>query len=302
MSMHCKLRSTCALLATLLLSRILLAQSPNADLILLHGHILTADGSDSVAQAIAIRGSVPGTRIIDLHGHTATPGLIDTHAHIAEGGVEELCGVKLSDATSVAEIVARVKAKIALVKPGEWVTGSGWDEGKLTERRYVTAADVDAVVPNNPVWLMHTTGHYGVANSFALKLAHITGETADPTTGTIDRDARGNPTGVLKEDSAMELVTRLIPPTTPEQMRQGILYIQKVLHSEGITAVKDPDITQVHWMPTSRSSTRDSSKSAFAFCGTRVQRSSRRAKHWPRSNLSRACPRVSATTACFPAA
>ncbi|HEX2665319.1 MAG TPA: amidohydrolase [Candidatus Acidoferrum sp.] len=263
MSMQCKLRSTCALLATLLLSRVLLAQSPNADLILLHGHILTADGSDSVAQAIAIRhgiivkvgtdaevlefgGNGPGMRIIDLHGHTATPGLIDTHAHIAQGGVEELYGVKLSDATSVPEIVARVKAKIALVKPGEWVTGLGWDEGKLAERRYVTAADLDAVAPNNPVWLSHTTGHYGVANSFALKLAHITRATADPTAGTIDRDAHGNPTGVLKE-VAMEPVERLIPPTTPEQMRQGILYIQKVLHSEGMTAVKDPGITRLQW-------------------------------------------------------
>src|SRR5215472_6509465 len=264
MSTHCKLRSTCALLATLLLSPILLAQSPSADLILLHGHILTVDGSDSVAQAIAIRhgiivkvgtdaevlefaGDVPGMRVIDLHGHTATPGLIDTHAHIAAGGVGELYGVKLSDATSVAEIVSRVKAKIALVKPGEWVIGSGWDEGKLAERRYVTAADLDAVAPNNPVWLSHTTGHYGVANSFALKLAHITRATADPTAGTIDRDAHGNPTGVLKEDSAMEPVRRLIPPTTLEQMRQGILYIQKVLHSEGMTAVKDPDIHQMHW-------------------------------------------------------
>src|SRR5215470_5497016 len=260
MSMHCKLNSTCALLATLLLTRILLAQNPNADLILLHGHILTADDSDSVAQAIAIRhgiivkvgtdaevlefaGDVPGMRVIDLHGHTATPGLIDTHAHIAAGGVGELYGMNLSDATSVAEIVARVKAKIALVKPGEWVIGSGWDEGKLAERRYVTAADLDAVAPNNPVWLVHTTGHYGVANSAALKLAHINAGTGDPPAGTIDRDASGNPTGVLKEDSAMEPVTRLIPPTTPEQMRQGILYIQKVLHSEGITAVKDPDIT-----------------------------------------------------------
>src|SRR5215472_4099740 len=264
MSMHCKLSSTSALLATLLLSRVLLAQSPNADLILLHGHILTADSSDSVAQAIAIRhgiivkvgtdaevlefaGNVPGMRIIDLHGHTATPGLIDTHAHIAEGGVEELYGVKLSDATSVAEIVARVKAKIALVKPGEWVTGSGWDEGKLAERRYVTAADLDAVSANNPVWLVHTTGHYGVANSLALKLAHITDATADPTAGTIDRDSHGNPTGVLKEESAMEPITRLIPPITLEQMRQGILHIQHVLHSEGMTAVKDADIGQLHW-------------------------------------------------------
>jgi hypothetical protein len=163
------------------------------------------------------------------------------------GGVEELYGVKLSDATSVAEIVARVNAKIALVKPGEWVTGSGWDEGKLAEHRYVTAADLDSVAPNNPVWLIHTTGHYGVANSLALNLAHITAATADPAAGTIDRDPHGNPTGVLKEGSAMHPVTNLIPPTTPEQMRQGILYIQQLLHSEGMTAIKDPDIQQIHW-------------------------------------------------------
>jgi predicted amidohydrolase YtcJ len=243
---------------------ILPAQTPAADLVLIHGHILTVDANDSVAQAIAISrgvivkvgtdaevlefaGHASGTRIIDLHGHTATPGLIDTHAHIADGGVEELYGIELSDATSIAEIVARVKAKIALVKPGEWVTGSGWDEGKLAEHRYVTAADLDAVAANNPVWLIHTTGHYGVANSLALKLAHITASTPDPAAGTIDRDAHGNPTGVLKEVSAMEPVTSLIPPITAEQMRQGILYIQQVLHSEGMTAVKDPDIYQLHW-------------------------------------------------------
>jgi len=264
MSLHRKLDSTCALLATLLSIRILHAQSLTADLILLHGHILTVDAKDSVAQALAIHhglivkvgtdaevlefaGSAPGTRIIDLHGHTATPGLIDTHAHIADGGVEEIYGVQLSDATSVTEIVARVKAKVALIKPGEWVTGSGWDEGKLDERRYVTAADLDGVAPNNPVWLIHTTGHYGVANSLALKLAHITAATADPKAGTIDRDRHGSPTGVLKEETAMEPVIRLIPPTTPEQMRQGILYIQQVMHREGMTAVKDPDIYQIHW-------------------------------------------------------
>ena len=264
MSLHRKLSVSSVLLGTLLFTRLLPAQKPAADLVLIHGHILTVDANDSVAQAIAVRhgvivkvgtdaevlefaGKAPGARIIDLHGHTATPGLIDTHAHIADGGVEELYGIKLSDAASVAEIVARVKAKIVLVKPGEWVTGSGWDEGKLAEHRYVTAVDLDAVAPDNPVWLIHTTGHYGVANSLALKLAHINAGTADPTAGTIDRDPRGNPTGVLKEDSAMRPVTSLIPPITSEQMRQGILYIQQVLHSEGMTAVKDPDIHQLHW-------------------------------------------------------
>jgi predicted amidohydrolase YtcJ len=264
MLLHRKLTASGALLVSLLSARILSAQDLTADLVLIHGHILTVDANDSVAQAIAVRhgvivkvgtdaevlhfaGNAPGTRVIDLHGRTATPGLIDTHAHIADGGVKELYGIKLSDAASIPQIVTRVKTKVAIVKPGEWITGSGWDEGKLAEHRYVTATDLDAIAPNNPVWLVHTTGHYGVANSLALKLAHITASTADPKAGTIDRDSHGNPTGVLKEDSAMELVTSLIPPVTLEQMRQGILYIQEELHREGMTAVKDPDIYQLHW-------------------------------------------------------
>lgn len=242
----------------------LFSQNTPADFVLIHGQILTLDAKDSVAQALAIQrgvivkvgsdkeilefaGKSQRFRVIDLQGHTATPGLIDTHAHIADGGVNELYRVQLSDATSVADIVSRVKAKIAQVRPGDWVTGAGWDEGKLAEHRYVTAADLDAVSQNNPVWLVHTTGHYGAANSAALKIAQISAATADPVAGTIDRDTHGNPTGVLKEESAMRLVTQFVPPTTPEQMRNGILHIQDVLHSEGMTAVKDPLIEQIQW-------------------------------------------------------
>ena len=231
------------------------------DLILFHGRVLTVDSHDSIAQGIAIRdgkiiavGSDPdilrmagaATRRIDLHGRTATPGLIDSHAHIADAGVVELYHVDLSDASSVAEVVRRVKARIAGLKPGEWLQGDGWDEGKLDERRYVTAADLDPVSPDNPVWLTQTTGHYGAANSAALRLANISAESKDPPAGTIDRDSRGLPTGVLKE-SAQDAVLGLIPPPTAQQQREAILKSIEDLHREGITAVKDPAIGRPVW-------------------------------------------------------
>jgi predicted amidohydrolase YtcJ len=230
-------------------------------LILFHGRILTVNAQDSVVEALAIRdGKIIAlgtdqevlrladstTKRIDLHGRTATPGLIDSHAHIAEGGVDELYHVHLSDASTVAEVVRRVKAGIAALKPGEWLQGDGWDEGKLAERRYVTAADLDGVSAHNPVWLTHTTGHYGVANSTALRLAKISASSQNPPAGTIDRDAGGAPTGVLKE-SAQDAVLDLIPAPTDQQQRSGILKSIDELHREGITAVKDPSIGQPVW-------------------------------------------------------
>jgi predicted amidohydrolase YtcJ len=240
------------------------AAAPSArapDLILAHGTVLTVDSRDSVAQAIAIRdGKVlevgadrdilalagPRTRLIDLHGRTATPGLIDSHAHVAEGGLGEVTAIQLGDATTVAGIVQRVRATAAQLKPGDWIQGEGWDEGKLVEHRYVLAADLDAAAPGNPVWLEHTTGHYGVANSYALRLAKVTAATPDPAAGTIDHDRAGAPTGVLKE-GAESLVTALIPPPSMEQRRQGLLKLIGILHSEGMTAIKDPDDSQDDW-------------------------------------------------------
>jgi predicted amidohydrolase YtcJ len=235
------------------------AQTP--DLILIHGKILTVDAKDSVVEAVAIangkivalgstaeiqRRAGPATRIVDLHGLTATPGLIDTHGHFASGGVDELFNVVLSDISNVNDALNKLREKAATLKPGEWLVGAGWDEGKLAERRYLLASDLDKVTPNNPVWLTHTTGHYGVANSYALRLAHITSSTPDPTAGTIDRDAQGQPTGVMKE-SAQELIVKLVPPTTPEQWQRGILHSIQGLHREGMTAVKDAATTPPMW-------------------------------------------------------
>ncbi|MBI3790761.1 MAG: amidohydrolase, partial [Gemmatimonadetes bacterium] len=234
-----------------------------ATLLLLNGRVLTVDDADRVAQAVAIRGNrivgvgtdaemlklaAPGARRIDLHGRTVTPGLIDAHVHFARGGVEQIVNVALSypGVKSIKDVVAAVAARARTTPAGRWVQGSGWDEGKLDERRYVTAKDLDAATTTHPVFLEHTTGHYAAVNSRALALAGITRDTKDPPGGTIDRDANGEPTGVLKE-SAQGLVERLIPRTSAKDLERGIAQIAKQFNAEGMTAAKDPGIDDETW-------------------------------------------------------
>jgi predicted amidohydrolase YtcJ len=230
-----------------------------ADTILVHGTIITMDTADSIAEAVAVRDgkileagteqavmkrATDSTHIIDLRGRTATPGLIDAHLHFAS--VDPIYSIDLSKVKSIEEVVRLVGERVAKAKPGEWIRGQGWDEGKLAERRYIHAADLDRAAPDNPVWLEHTTGHYGVADSVAMRMAHINADTPNPQAGTIDRD-EGRTTGVLKEAAATEMVTKLIPAYSRSQMRDGYLTLMAELNREGITALKDPGIEPENW-------------------------------------------------------
>jgi predicted amidohydrolase YtcJ len=233
-----------------------------ADLVLTHGRIITMDPKDRIVEALAVSdGKIvqvgtndviqklvgPDTRVIDLAGRAVTPGLIDAHAHVVDTGLTDLFELKLSDTQSIRGILDRVAQRAAAAKVGEWIVGRGWDEGKLAERRYPTATELDRASPNNPVWLNNTTGHFGVANSRALKLAGIDASTRAPPAGVIEHGTDGQPTGILKE-AAMDAMFAVIPPYSIEQRRGGIEYMLPLLHAEGMTGFKDPDISQEDWV------------------------------------------------------
>ena len=235
----------------------------DADIVLYNGNVLTVDTNDSVHEAVAIKGdrikavggskeimalAGPKARRIDLKGRTVTPGMLDTHLHLTSGSERDNYEVNLSypNAKNMADVAKAVKEHIDHAQKGEWVQGSGWDEGKLAEKRYIYARDIDAVSPDNPVVLTHTMGHYMTANSVALKLAGITRDTPDPPGGTIDRGPDGEPTGVLKE-YAKALVTDHVPGYTAAQMHDAVAATAQRAANECLTGIKDPGIHQEEW-------------------------------------------------------
>ena len=241
----------------------LVAQQPRADLILVNGRILTVDSADRVVQAVGISGNrivavgtnadveraaSPNARRIDLAGRAVTPGLLDAHDHFSGGGAERLYVLDLSypNVKSIADVAAAIRTKAVALGKGAWIQGRGWDEGKLVERRVMTAADLDAASPDNPVVLTQTTGHYVVANSAALRMAGLTKDTRDPPGGTIDRNPDGTPTGLLRENAA-GLVRRLVPSRSAAETEAGIRDFAKAFNAEGMTGLKDPGISTEAW-------------------------------------------------------
>ena len=222
-----------------------------ADLVLTGGHVHTVDAAQPRAEAVAVRGERivavgsaadvralmgPRTRVVDLAGRLLLPGFQDAHIHPISAGVDRLqCDVR--EARGRAGVLDMIRAYVAARPDDDWIIGSGWymaDFENGTPRR----EDLDAIVPDRPAFFPNRDGHSAWVNSKALELAGIDRDTPDPDDGRIERDPDGTATGCLHEGAA-ELVERLMPRATPEQMGRGLRIAQEYLHSLGITAWQD---------------------------------------------------------------
>jgi predicted amidohydrolase YtcJ len=224
--------------------------SPN--LVALRGHIYTGDPAKPWVEAFAVCDeriartgtsaeieamAVPGTRRLELGGRTAVPGFNDSHVHLIDGGTE-LTEVDLRNAKSPQEVAKLIADFVRTQPKGRWILGGFWDHESWPDKTLPTRALIDAVTPDNPVFVQRLDGHMGLANAVALTLAGITRDTPAPEGGAIVRDAAGEPTGILK-DNAADLVTRLVPPATLDETMAKARAALKHAASVGITTVQD---------------------------------------------------------------
>jgi predicted amidohydrolase YtcJ len=233
---------------------------PAADLILTHANIWTVDPSHPRAQAVAVlggrivavgtdadvqawRGSQ--TRVIDVDGKLLLPGFNDAHVHFVSGGAQ-LDRVQLNDAASPEEFAHRIAERVKTTPKGAWIRGGNWDETKWNPPQLPTKELIDPITGDTPVFVERYDGHMGLANSAALRAAGITAQTSDPPGGTIVRDAKGSPTGALK-DAAQDMLVKFIPPMTHDERLHAAKRALAHAASLGVTSVQnmDPDYADI---------------------------------------------------------
>lgn len=209
-------------------------QFVSAIAVLYNGQIQAAgtdkDALNNVCDAIGER--------VDLHGAFVMPGFNDAHTHIAFAGQQKLT-VDLDNIPSLADMQAKIKTYAAALAPDEWITGGGWDHTKWAGKTLPTRQDLDAVTGSHPAYLERTDGHIAIVNSAALAAAGISGKTVAPQGGKIDLDAKGEPTGIIREGPALALVQEHIPKPSAERRRKALALAMQDAVSHGVTSVQD---------------------------------------------------------------
>ena len=226
-------------------------QVESADLVLYNGRIVTVDDAFSIRQAIAVkdgrilavggnelRNRYQSARSIDLAGRTVLPGFMDTHIHL---GGHSRRYIDFRETKSLVELQQQVRDKARELGPGEWITGGDWDEYHFREQRKPLRSDLDKAAPNNPVVLTRAGAHSSVGNSKALELADINPSTPNPERGLIEKDANGQPNGVIRERT--DLYTRLVPRDKPQEVRDSLLENVRDQLKLGITSVIEAGAT-----------------------------------------------------------
>ncbi len=225
-------------------------ESP-ADLVLVDGKVATMERPDDFAQAIAVRGERivrvgtneeiralvgPETEVLSLGGKLVLPGLVDSHMHFLSGSLSlDQLDVSRAD---LPEIQKRLAERIHSRAEESWVVGRGWSYAAIPGR-LPNRADLDAVSRDKPVFLVAYDGHTAWVNSNALELAGITAATTQPEFGEIVHDERGQPTGLLKEGGAMNLVRSRIPDATREDKRRALLRGLAEARRLGLTGIQN---------------------------------------------------------------
>lgn len=182
---------------------------------------------------------------VDGKGQVMVPGMIDSHGHVMSLGFSALT-LDLTETRSLAEALEKIAAYAKANPDRPWILGRGWNQELWPEKRFPTAAELDAVVSDRPVWLGRVDGHAGWANSKALTAANVTALTKAPAGGSIERLKDGRPAGVLV-DNATELVDKAVPAPRPEDRDLALAKAQDILLARGVTAIADMGTTIEEW-------------------------------------------------------
>jgi len=231
--------------------------APPPDLILHNGRITTLDRTQPQAQALAIRdGEVvavggdrevlplagPGTRVVDLRGRTAIPGLNDSHTHPIRGGLSYNMELRWDGVRSLADGMRMLKEQVARTPPPQWVrVVGGFTDQQFAEKRLPTLDELNAAAPDTPIFLLHLYDR-ALLNRAALRAVGYTKDTPEPPGASIERDAQGNPTGLLvAKPNAFILYYTLAqgPKLPPEYQENSTLHFMRELNRLGVTSVID---------------------------------------------------------------